>query len=514
MPRFKPIDKGLKLLPVDFDKQVQPGSFEHALCHLIDHELDLSEFHARYRNDDQGAPAYDPAVLLKIILLAYSRGIVSSRRIEAACRENVLFMAGSGDSQPNFTTIADFVSGLGDLTAKLFAQVLTLCDRQGLIGREMFAIDGVKLPSNASKAKSGKHKDFLRQAEKMEKAARSMLAKHREADASQAQAPSEREANKLQRLQREARQMRDWLKQNPQDRKGSRGKLRLSNLTDNESAKPVLSPVEGMATSKGVIQGYCGVAAVDERHQIIVEAQAHGTGSEQALLMPVVEATTRLRTDETVITADAGYHSEANCKALTEGGIEAYLCDNDYRRRDERFADQDQHRAKPEPLYDKSSRTERVRLFRPADFDLAEDRSHCVCPAGRRLYSNGSNCTFNGYAAIKFQGAQRDCVPCALRTRCLRTPEKTKTRQVAFFLGRAPGQEKHADRMKTKIDSDLGKQMIARRFATVEPVFGNLRHNKRLDRFTLRGQRKVDAQWKLYCLTHNIEKLAHHGYAS
>ncbi|OYY93824.1 MAG: DDE transposase, partial [Hydrogenophilales bacterium 28-61-23] len=93
MPRFKPIHKGLKLLPVDFDKQIQPGSFEYALCYLIDHELDLAPFHARYRNDTEGAPAYDPAVLLKIILLAYSRGIVSSRKIEAACRDNVVFIA-------------------------------------------------------------------------------------------------------------------------------------------------------------------------------------------------------------------------------------------------------------------------------------------------------------------------------------------------------------------------------------------------------------------------------------
>src|SRR5574340_636152 len=107
MPRYKPVHKGLKLLPVDFDKQVRPGSFEHALCYLVDRELDLTPFHARYRNGDEGASAYDPAVLLKIILLAYSRGIVSSRKIEAACRENVLFMAVSGDSQPHFTTLAD-----------------------------------------------------------------------------------------------------------------------------------------------------------------------------------------------------------------------------------------------------------------------------------------------------------------------------------------------------------------------------------------------------------------------
>jgi hypothetical protein len=67
--------------------------------------------------------------------------------------------------------------------------------------------------------------------------------------------------------------------------------------------------------------------------------------------------------------------------------------------------------------------------------------------------------------------------------------------------------------MKRRIDSPAGRAMYGRRMATVEPVFGNLRYNKRLDRFTLRGQRKVDTQWKLYCLVHNIEKLAHHGYA-
>jgi hypothetical protein len=56
--------------------------------------------------------------------------------------------------------------------------------------------------------------------------------------------------------------------------------------------------------------------------------------------------------------------------------------------------------------------------------------------------------------------------------------------------------------------------MITRRFATVEPVCGNLRGSKRLSRFTLRGRIKVDGQWKLYCLVRNIEKLAHHGYAA
>ena len=95
----------------------------------------------------------------------------------------------------------------------------------------------------------------------------------------------------------------------------------------------------------------------------------------------------------------------------------------------------------------------------------------------------------------------------------------TSPRFLAVDLQRQllPGTFEHA--LNHLIDQELDLSSFdarfrnGRRFATVEPVFGNLRHNKQLNRFTLRSQQKVDAQWKLYCLVHNIEKLAHHGYA-
>jgi transposase len=281
MARYKHIDTSPRFLAVDLQRQLLPGTFEHALNHLLDHEIDLSGFDARFRNDDTGAMAYPPAMLLKIVLFAYSQGIVSSRAIERACREHITFIALSGDSQPHFTTIAGFVSALGDDIAAVFGQVLYICDRQGLIGREMFAIDGVKLSGNASKARSGTRAEFERQAAKLEEAARTMLVRHREQD-SQAVEPDlqAKETQRIERLQHDAAQIRQWLATNPEDRKGSKGAIRKSNRTDNQSAK--------MATSKGVIQGYTGVAAVDSKHQIVVEAQAHGTGSEQELLVPTI----------------------------------------------------------------------------------------------------------------------------------------------------------------------------------------------------------------------------------
>src|SRR5262245_51252487 len=182
MVRYTPIDMSPKLISVDFSPQILPGSFEYARCQLIDHEMDLSEFSNRLRNDEGGAPAYAPALLLKIVLLAYSRGLVSSRARASACRQNVLFMAVGGGATPHFTTLAAFVSTGGEARAHLFTQVLMVCDRQGLIGRQMFAIEGVKLPGNASKARSGTRKEFQREAKKMERAVCRMLTRHHHED--------------------------------------------------------------------------------------------------------------------------------------------------------------------------------------------------------------------------------------------------------------------------------------------------------------------------------------------
>ena len=507
MARYKPVDTQPKFVAIDLAAQLLPGTFEHALHHLLDQAIDLTPFDARYRNDQTGAPAYAPGMLLRVVLFAYARGIVSSRAIARACEEQVTFIALSGDSRPHFTTIAHFVSTLGDQIAPIFAAVLAVCDRQGLIGREMFAIDGVKLPSNASKHRSGTRADFERQAEKMERAADAMLARHREEDARDVE-PSlaEKDTVRRERLVRDAAELRTWLARHPDDRRGAKGAVRKSNRTDNESAK--------MATSKGVIQGYTGVATVDAAHQIIVDAQAHGVGAEQELLLGVVAATAPLRTTDTLITADAGYHSEANLRALADAQVPALIADGNMRKRDTRFATQERYTTLPNPLHDKSRPMKRtVVVFGPEDFRYDPVARTCICPAGKSLNRRGAANVTGGHVGEHFQGAQRDCGPCPLRAQCLRTPGTTPVRNVAFFRDRVGRDVNYSALMRDRIDAPAGRAQYARRFATVEPVFANLRANKRLDRFTLRGRAKVDTQWKLYCLVHNIEKLANNGYA-
>lgn len=514
MARYKYIDTTPRFLPVDLARQLIPGTLDHAVNHLLEGPIDLSAFDARFRNDEGGAPAYPPAMLLKVILIAYAHGVISSRGIERLCQEHVTFIVLSGDRAPHFTTIAHFVSTLGEDIARVFAAVIAICDAEGLIGREMFAIDGVKLPSNAAKQRSGSRADFERQATKLEATVQQILARHRAADALSVEPTlAEKDQKRVEQLERDALEIREWLVRNPTDRRGPTGGARQSNRTDNESAK--------MATGKGVIQGYTGVVAVDAKAQIIVEAQAHGTGSEQEALLPMVDA---LRAQETMhetlltptslVTADAGYHSEANLVALAARHVNALIADPDMRQRDERFATQDVHREKPDPLHDKSKPARPLPLYQPSDFTYDAVARTCRCPAGKSLYRTGHNVATKGYVADHFRGAKQDCLPCPQRAQCLRHPEKTPTRQVAFFHGRAPDvPETQTARMKARIDSPEGRAQYAGRFGTVEPVFANMCYNKGLARFTLRGQAKVDGQWQLFCLVHNIEKLARHGCA-
>lgn len=496
MPRYKPVERNGLFIAVVLEEQVQPGTFEFALQHLVDEALDLSALDTKFRNDATGASAYDPRVLLKIVLLAYSRGLITSRKIERACEQNVLFMAVSGDARPSYTHIAKFVRELGPQIGALFTQVLMTCERLGLIGKTLFAIDGVKLPCNASKERSGTHAELAHRAQRLERAAAKIVALHQAQDEHGEPLDTQRQA-RVDELRREARVTRDFVATRPKrvNRKG--GELK-TNVTDPDSAK--------MATGKGVIQGYAAQAAVDSAHQVIVAADITGSGSEQAMLLPMIEQAA-LRESHTLITADAGYYSDDNVAALHDAGIPALIADNGMRQRDARI-DNAHHKTKAEVLYDKRAPLQPIKLYRPEHFEFHGDNT-ATCPAGKTLASNGRVYTHTSGAKVQqFKARDEDCRACALRHRCLKSPASGKGRNVSLFGRALVDDNDPSQKMRRAIDSPQGRALYSRRIATVEPVFANIRHHKGMRRFTLRGRAKVSTQWQLYCLVHNIEKIA------
>ena len=183
MARFKHYDYNQQtMVVINYLEQLQLGTFEFALHYLISEKLDLSAFHQPYKNDTEGRPAYDPAILLKIILFAYSKGITSSREIQWCCETNIIFKALSCDSVPHFTTIAHFVSSQSQAIATLFEQVLLVCDEQGLLGHELFAIDGCKMRSNAAKEWSGTFKELEQKRQKLKRLISYHLTEHQKKD--------------------------------------------------------------------------------------------------------------------------------------------------------------------------------------------------------------------------------------------------------------------------------------------------------------------------------------------
>jgi transposase len=521
MARYKAYDlKQTKMIALSYADQLVEGSFEHALNELVENHLDLRPFEARYANDETGRPAYDPRLLLKVVLYGYYKGVLSSRAVAEACRRNVVFMALSADSQPHFTTIAAFVSELDREIVGLFRDVLLYASELGLIGKEHFAVDGCKLPSNASKRWSGTHRELEEKRKKLEQVAERIVERHRERDGQEEAGSSAKDAKKVERHRRKIEQIKAFLARK-QKKVGPSGQEQKSNLTDPESAK--------MTSSRGVLQGYNGLAVVDEKAQIVVHSEAHGSGYEGHLLAPLLEATRetfqaiepgRDVFQKVKVTADSGFHSRVVVAEVERTGADAYIADRDYRRRDPAFASAGRHkeRERKERARERAKKAKEAaepakpKPFSLQDFFYDEGKALCICPAGHKLYRSGKHLLFNGYRVAHFKAPMTACRGCSLRTRCLRHPERTPQRTVCFIKGReGPRTESKnqgaVERMRFKFDTAAGRALYSRRMGTVEPVFGNLQ-NKGMRRFTLRGRRKVNAQWQLFTMVHNIEKIA------
>lgn len=518
MARYKPYDPNQsRLIPITLSEHIYEGSLEEAIHKIVEEQIDLSKLDSLYCNDVTGRPAIHPKVLLKVILLAYARGITGSRPTERACRENVLFMALAGGEQPDHSTIAAFIGALRGHILDLFVNVLLICDAMNLLGGTHLSLDGLKLPSNASKEHSGTFKDLKKKRAKLKGKLKELIREHRQLDKSGLSAQQisvDKRQKQIKRLRNEARRIDRFLsKEEPKE--GKSKKEIQSNITDNDSAK--------MPTSHGVIQGYNAQAMVDDKHQVIVHAEAMSNGQDHDNLTPMLEATKEnlqaigkgeVPLKDVILTADANYHNNRNIEKCEQENIRAYIPDANFRKRDERFKDQDRFRNgvnKPP----KPGQTKRIKTDLD-DFKYDELNDCYICPEGRVLKLEVKRHVLKSGIYRTYRMKDDFCINCKMRTRCMGNA-KARRRYLCVPLeeySKAPPAERTpSQRMQARIDSPLGRLIYGKRIGNVEPVFGNLRYNKKLDRFTYRGKTKVNVQWLLFCLVHNLEKIAHYGVA-
>jgi transposase len=369
MARYKERSQDNILVPINFSQQLLPGTFEFTVNEIVDHQIDLSVFDQFYDNDEAGPRAYSPQAMLKIILYAYSKGLLSSRKIEAACRSNVILMALSGEATPDHATIASFVSQKSKHIKDIFVQILTICAQLDLIGTELFALDGCKLPSNAAKEHSGTFAEYHKKIASLAKKIELLMSQHALNDQSGDQ---DRIQKAIQNITYQKQRIEQFLKTHT-PRQHHPGREVKSNITDNDSAK--------LKTTGGFIQGYNALALVDAKHQIIINAYPIGRQYEGDELYPFILDSLDTAKQAGIpkkdfrcaaVLADTNYFSESNCRfMLKDQKLKAIIPDPHFRSRDPRFPAQ-----KP---------SVELRKFRESDFRYDPLRDEYRCPSGKTL---------------------------------------------------------------------------------------------------------------------------------
>lgn len=504
MAKFKPLNETqLVMLPISLQDQLVPDTLEHTISELVEKHLDLSVFEARYKNDETGAAAIHPKILLKVILLAYARGLISSRQIERACQENIIFIALSYGYAPDHSTIAHFISSMQSEVQTLFSNILLVCEELGLLDGTHFSLDGVKLSANVSKEWSGTLEELKHKRDKLQEKLKRVIAEHAQAD-QQPEVVVARQKKGERRFELQVERLNLFLKDR-EPKRGSEGKEIQSNAVDNESVK--------MPSSHGVVQGYNAQALVDSKHQVILAAEAFASQDHENLKPMLDNAKKNLVAigkepaffDGKQLTADSNYHSLNSLKVCQAEKIDAYIPDIQFRKRDARFAEQERFkdgvhgRQRPDP---------KPSPFTVADFTFEASQQVYRCPHGKELTCQARGQVNRHRTYDVYQARVEDCAACPWRSRCLSKAD-TLRRYLSIQVANQP--PNLIDQMKAKIDSEAGKRVYARRLGIVEPVFANICVQKRMHRFTLRSKRKVDVQWKLFALVHNIGKIHSFG---
>lgn len=412
-------------LDINFLEQLGTKNFDFYLYTLLNKEGMLDDFNQGYRNDTVGRKAYPPALLLRVVFCAYYRGITSSRAIARLCKTDLKFMALAVGKKPHYTTIADFISGNTDAVKSLFHKVLLICDESGLIGKEHFAIDGCKLPTDASKEWSGSFTELEKKSKKMRDRAKRIVNRHLESDSSKSKENGhhQKDMKTVETLIKNADKIDRFLEENEPREGHSKSKKEVqSNITDNESCK--------MTTSKGTIQGMTCVTTVDEKHQVIVSTQAFGVGQEQITLKPMI-ALIENHFEESPfesgcsLTADTGYCSESNLAYLSEKKIDAVIPDNQFRLRDPVYSDSETFLAHKEKRKKTRKDNKGTRdIFGSEAFVIDFENKEAVCPNGKSMIYLGDNFDTPSGPHIRFRGYLKDCRDCPLNKKCMKREVK------------------------------------------------------------------------------------------
>ena len=452
------LDQGL-LLPPSLHDWLPEGHLARFLADVIE-ELDLGLIYGSYQGDGRGLAAYQPAMMVRLLLYGYCVGVVSSRKMERATQEDVAFRYLSADTHPDHDTIAAFRKRHLEALAGLFVQALRLCQKAGLVKLGHVAIDGTKIKANASKHKAMSYDRMEETSERLRQEVEELLRRAEETDAAEdaqfgkgkrgdelpeelarresrlkkiraAKAELEQEAKQKAERQRAEAKAKLAERRQQEARTGKKAGGHDPQVPDPEQAKPEAKAQRNFTDSdsrimpdganKGsFIQAYNAQAAVDSQAQVIVAADITQQTNDSQQLVPMiqqVEANAGRKPD--AVSADSGYWSQDNVGDERVAGVDLYIA------------------------------------------------------TGRQKHHE----------------------------------------RMAPTHGSPPDGASAMQAMQHKLRTEAGHSIYKMRKAIVEPVFGQIKERRGFRRFSFRGLSHARLEWKLICLTANILKLFRSGWS-
>jgi transposase/ribosomal protein L5 len=446
------------LMPPSLHDWLPEGHLARFIADVTE-ELDLGAIYRSYEGDGRGKAAYEPLMMLRVLLYGYCRGVASSRKIERATYEDVAFRFLSADTHPDHDTIAAFRKRHLDALAGLFLQVLQLCQKAGLVKLGHVAIDGTKMKANASKHKAMSYDRMEETAERLRQEVEELLRKAAATDEAEdaqygkgnngdelpaelarresrlkkireAQAELEQEAKEKAERARVEAEAKIAERREQEAQTGKKAGGHDPRVADPEQAKPEPkaqrnftdpeSRIMPDGANKGsFVQGYNAQAAVDSQAQVIVAAEiTQQTNDSQQLVPMIKQVVANTGANPIAVSADTGYWSEANVSDESVAGVDLHIA------------------------------------------------------TGRQKHGE----------------------------------------KVATATGPPPEDATPKEAMAHKLRTEAGKSIYKMRKAIVEPVFGQIKERRGFRRFSFRGVGNVSLEWKLICLTGNILKLFRSGW--
>lgn len=514
-PQFRECKQDqLMLLPPDISQLVPENSLAH-VTDMVVRSIDRQTLTALYPGG--GTPAYDPQMMLKVILLAYASGIYSSRKIAQATRENIGFMWICGMQPLDHNTINRFrTERIRPIFEEVFSEFISLLGDMGLVTLDTYFLDGTKIEANANKfsfvwAKSNKH---------YQEQLRAKVHAHLQAidemeDEEDALAPDDPEEIDSEAIAEAARKINERIKEKginkrPRDDEGKA--LRFAKrMCEGEWAEKMeryernaeilggrgsFSKTDHDATfmrmkddhmGNGQLKAAYNIQAGTEG-QFIIDTTAHQRPGDTACAIEHLE-----HAAETIgwlpeeIVADAGYGSEQNYRWLDERDVTAYVKHNEF------FREMKNKKWREDPM-------------RPANWEYNDVLDTFTCPVGHTLRFSyfsrpKTDLGYRGNARVYKCGS---CTGCPLRNSCFKSKQAdaVKTIRVNTDLVR------FKKRASFLLNTERGTKLRKQRAVDVETIFGDIKRNWHFTRFLLRGLEKVDHEFRLVAMGHDLRKLS------